>query len=810
MTDKPTYRATPADYAHLPTELKNYPYWCLWKYESRGNKDWTKIPYSAHGGMTSSNKPSTFDNFSRVFSVLERRAGRYNGVGIGVFGDIVALDIDHCIAEDGCFNEVAEAIVEKLDSYSELSPSHCGLRIIVTCPGFTYDKAEYYVNRHGVLEFYAASVTDKFVSITGNSLDDPPKPVREVSPETLMQILDQYMRRSTVRTKTAAEVPEELSEDELALEVAEVMNRMRRGSNWEKARILLDGESPSGDVSADDQALCNILAFYSQKNSQVIDAIFRQSGRYRNKWCEQRGALTYGEMTIKRAIDDCQQVWSPSYRTIPTGDVAAALAWLQEHDVAHNRRYTHDDIGAGYLLADYMKPFARYVPEKKNWRYFTGVYWRDDTGGKKVAETAKDMSRALTAYAAASHEDKDFQEFIKWAGVWSKASSRRTFIEEASSVHCVSASGFDNDSWLLNLNNGTLDLRTLELHEHNPDDLITQLAPVDYDPSATCPRWDTFISEIMEPSDDEADGRDKSTVGAEKAAFLQTYLGYCLTGDTSAEAFLVMYGPTSRNGKSVCVEAVRNILGTYSRTVNAETLLQAKRDGRGPSEDIARLCGVRMASVGELPQGSKLDAALIKYLTGGDTLNARYLGENSFDYRPQFKLLLHTNHLPACSDMSVFNSGRAQVLPFSRHFEEWEQDRNLKRLFREPQNQSAILNWMIQGLRKYREKGLHAPAAVKAATAEYRKDGDKVARFIEERLRKSYESMERVSLVYAAYKLWCQHEGVYPESSRQFRQRIIGAGIVIANRRPTSGENPTDVIVGYSLCSDFDDLKDAS
>ena len=173
---------------------------------------------------------------------------------------------------------------------------------------------------------------------------------------------------------------------------------------------------------------------------------------------------------------------------------------------------------------------------------------------------------------------------------------------------------------------------------------------------------------------------------------------------------MVMFGPTSRNGKSVCVETVQAIMGSYSKAVNADTLTQVgKRDGGGPSEDIARLAGIRMANVGEICQGARLDAARIKLLTGGNTVNARFLGENSFDFVPRFKLLLHTNHLPQCSDLSVFDSQRALVLPFSRHFAPDEQDCGLKEYFKEVENQSGILNWLLQGLKAYRENGLSPP-----------------------------------------------------------------------------------------------------
>ena len=170
----------------------------------------------------------------------------------------------------------------------------------------------------------------------------------------------------------------------------------------------------------------------------------------------------------------------------------------------------------------------------------------------------------------------------------------------------------------------------------------------------------------------------------------------------------------------ICVGTVQTILGDYSKAMNPESLMVSKlKDGRGPSEDIARLNGVRMASVGEIQQGAKLNASLVKQLTGGDSVNARFLGENSFDFIPQCKLLLHTNHMPQCSDLSVFDSGRALVLTFGRHFEEWEQDKGLKAELRQPENQSGILNWLIQGFREYQKRGLTPPEAVRSATQDW-------------------------------------------------------------------------------------------
>ena len=233
-------------------------------------------------------------------------------------------------------------------------------------------------------------------------------------------------------------------------------------------------------------------------------------------------------------------------------------------------------------------------------------------------------------------------------------------------------------------------------------------------------------------------------------------------------------------------------------------MLSRARDGSGPSEDIARLNGTRMASVGEIPQGAKLDAARMKSLTGGDSVNARFLGENSFDFTPQFKLVLHTNHLPQCSDLSVFDSERALVLPFSRHFEPHEQDRTLKSEFSKPDNLSGVLNWMIAGLMEYKRIGLSPPAPVIGATREYRKDSDKIARFIEDVLEVSTDGEERTAYVYDVYKDWCRENGQYPESSKNFLRGLERAGLRIERARPKCGPGEkTTLLFGYRVSSSY-------
>lgn len=396
-------------------------------------------------------------------------------------------------------------------------------------------------------------------------------------------------------------------------------------------------------------------------------------------------------------------------------------------------------------------------------------------------------------------------DYLAWAQKWTKAQNRKIYIQEAASVHPVSESDFDRDLWLLNLSNGTLDLRTRELRKHDPDDLITRLANVDYHPTASCPRWNSFIEEIMDPGEGHCTENEKADIRDEKAKLLQRYLGYCLSGDTSSEALLIMYGPTSRNGKSVCVEVVRAVLGDYARTAQAETVTITKhKDGSGPTEDIARLAGARMVSIAEIPQGMKLNTAVVKQLTGRDAVTARFLGQNSFEFAPQFKLLLHTNHLPQCSDLSIFDSGRVLVLPFSRHFEPWEQDPRLKDELRRPDNLSGVLNWLLDGLQEFMKRRLDPPAAVLSAIDAYRSDSDKLSRFVEDALKPVIDGEETTSAVYSVYQTWCRVNGVFPEGSQNFRRGLerINAGAVVRCRPRTGGEKTT-LLRGYAIRPEY-------
>ena len=787
----------------VPRYLKDHARFCVWAYRDRDGKR-TKIPYDPCTGYPArSNDQTTFTSFQEAMEALVRRAEEYSGLGVGMFGELVGVDIDHCIDESGELSPLAHEIVDMLGSYAERSPSGEGVHILCRAADLPYDKGEYRLNNRDLgLEVYPAGYTSRFLTLTGDALND--EDVNDRADE-IVELLEKYMKRdmpmglSSVKA-TEMETAVDICETDV-LDDADLIDRMLKSTSGEAIAHLWAGDwdwsGKYGSQSEADQALCNHLAFWTRKDPVQMDRLFRQSGLMRDKWDRPQSGSTYGWLTIQNAISGTKDVWSSGHKGAPSQGVAQALSFLQENDVAHNDRYRRDDIGAGYLLADYLKPFARPISDGKAWFVYDGKRWREDKEKAAAKEAAKDMSRALARYSADLSES-EMKDYLDWARKWSDGGKRERYIKEAVSVYPVTRGSFDQNIWLLNLNNGTLNLLTMEFRDHDPEDMLTQLAPVDYAPEATCPRWEQFIREIMVPSDSEMMNLDKEKATMEKADFLQRYLGYCLCGNTTAEAFLLMYGPTSRNGKGVCVGTVQTILGDYSKAMNPESLMVSKfKDGRGPSEDIARLNGVRMASVGEIQQGAKLNASLVKQLTGGDSVNARFLGENSFDFIPQCKLLLHTNHLPQCSDLSVFDSGRALVLTFGRHFEPWEQDKGLKAELRRPDNQSGILNWLIHGFKEYQSRGLTPPEAVRIATRDYREDSDKVARFMEGTLKQNPLGKIRLTSLYESYAGWCRDNGQYPESTRGFQRNLERAGVHIEKGRPTGGGTPTTIVIGY-------------
>lgn len=456
-----------------------------------------------------------------------------------------------------------------------------------------------------------------------------------------------------------------------------------------------------------------------------------------------------------------------------------------------NERYSWDDQGGGRLFADVFKDQARYVMERKMFFVYDGITWRPDICGLKAMALCKKLADCLLIYATSIIDERQRLDYLKHIRRWHQRSYREIVIKDAADVYPISASTFDTDPFLFNCLNGTPNLLTSEFHEHRSQDMLSKLSGVRYEPGAHCARWVRFIDEI--------------TCGDnELARYLQKALGYALTGDTSRECLFILYGPTTRNGKGSLMETFLKLMGDYGRTAQPGALAQKwKANSGAPSEDIARLAGARFVNISEPSKNLVLDAALVKSLTGRDTINARFLNENSFEFRPQFTLFINTNHLPVVTDTSLFTSGRVKIILFLRHFEDEEQDKSLKDEFAKHENLSGILNWCLEGLRLIEEEGFDMPASVLAATDDYNRESDKIGRFFDEEMEKDAHAETRTAEVYARYQAWCIRNGFHPENIANFKDSVSRTAKVV-RKRPISGEALTTLLLGYRLKSEYD------
>jgi putative DNA primase/helicase len=386
-------------------------------------------------------------------------------------------------------------------------------------------------------------------------------------------------------------------------------------------------------------------------------------------------------------------------------------------------------------------------------------------------------------------DERQRTAYIDFCRKWQKLRFRLNAIREAQSEYPIEMETFDADIYAFNCRNGTLHLDTMEFKPHDSADFLTKMAPVKYDPKARCERWEQFISEII-PGDPAT------------AEFLQTALGYALTGETKYECMFILWGLKTRNGKGTLCESIMRIMGDYGRSVSPESLAHKPNFmGSSANEDIARLAGIRFANISEPSKSLVLNAAMVKAMTGNDRLPARYLYENTFEYYPRFKIYINTNHRPNINDMTLFASNRIYIICFERHFAEGEQDLELKTEFQKPGNQSGILNWLIDGYKLLKERGLTPSPAVRAAIDGYKHDSDKIGQFIEEMLVPDPNGEERTAAVRQEYTAWCKRNGYQAEGKTTFNQALAASdcATVVHNKRPRGGGGPTTLLLGYTL-----------
>jgi putative DNA primase/helicase len=324
----------------------------------------------------------------------------------------------------------------------------------------------------------------------------------------------------------------------------------------------------------------------------------------------------------------------------------------------------------------------------------------------------------------------------------------------------VNVDQLDADPWLLNLPNGTFELKTFTLRPHDRADLITKLCPTPYDPDADCSLWHSMIKTI--------------TGGNEAlASFLRRYAGLCLTGSAREHILPVFYG-NGANGKSTFLGALMHMLGPdYSMKAPPDLLLVTKGD-RHPTER-ADLFGMRLVVASETENGRRFAESLVKDLTGGERARARRMKQDNFEFSQTWKIVVCTNHRPIVrgTDHGIWR--RLKLVPFTVNIPEPDQDKDFPEKLKA--EASGILNWCLLGLQEYLADGLGEPEAVKTATKAYRDEMDLAQRFMDECCDRAPDRKCRAAAFYMAFKIWCESIGEQAANERTFRLAITEKGI---------------------------------
>lgn len=721
--------------ANIPEELKALPVWVGWLVSlDKQSSRVIKRPINPKtGDYAKSNDPSTWGLFDQALDGCIKFGYQYPGIMFDGTG-VVGIDIDHCINENGEISTEAQEIIDIVDSYTELSPSGKGVHILTMGKkpegGCRKDNIEMYDKGRGF-------------TITGNCIRNP-RVIWDRSAEVNL-VHSRFITGELGKEARYSHIP--FTETEQI-----IINAALKSRNRGKIKALLNGDySLYASQSEADLALCGYLGKYTKGSAVLVDSIFRKSGLYRRKWDELRGQATYGESTIQKAlssyVDNNLMGLSPQ-------DIGQSL--YKGTASSSSYRYSTDDTGNARRLRDKFGERIRFSFSENVWRIYDGKRWLIDNLGeiKRMAdEVIEDM---ITEPLEEGINYANAFEITRHIKRTKSSKGKEAMIKEAQHLEGISVipDNFDTNSELFNVVNGTLDLRTGELHAHNSMDMITKLAPIVYDINAKCPLWETFVSRVF--NGDE-----------ELIRFFKTSVGYSLTGYNQEQCMFILYGE-GQNGKSTAVETIMHIMGDYAISASPDTFLTRDRSGSA-TPDIVRLNGARFVSTTEPQEGARLNESLIKQMTGNDTITARALYSKAIQFKPVFKLWMTTNHKPMVSGTDEGIWRRIRLIPFSYRIPENQRDKELpNKLLLEA---SGILNWMIEGHKLYMRNGLAMPKSVLDATLEYRSEMDTLIKFVDECLINDSVSFVKSSELYHCYRMWLQKNSIqkYATQAKFFR-----------------------------------------
>lgn len=728
------------NYNAIPQELRALPNWVCWKAEKneRSHSGISKKPINPRtGGYAMSNNPQTWTDFDTAC----RAAPDYAGIGFmfggsGYFG----VDIDDMPEElekfrQGDEDNIISEFVNTLQSYTEYSQSKTGIHII--CKGRLPKGGRKKVHSFGGFEMYD---TGRFFVMTGDYCSE------------YMDITDCTESIKPLHSKYIGSGREPVPQlrRQVTLSTAnDILSAAVNSKNGAQFQALYSGDcSAYGSHSEADLALCNMLAFWCGCDADKMDSLFRQSGLMRDKWDRKQSDTTYGAITIQKAIAGCSEVYSPKSSdgySLRIGSGAAAQPKL----------YSFDDMGNAERFVDLFGENIRYCYTEKKWYYYNTQKWCVDNIGaaERMADRAiKAMSAEAKVYAQTdADEGTEMQKaFDKHMKTSRSNKSKRAMLCEVQHHVPVLPAQMDRYRMALNTPSGVIDLKTGALSEHKPELYFTKITSVDLSSSADCPRWLSFLNDIF--------SGDKDLI-----RYIQKALGYSLTGSTAEQCAFFLYG-TGKNGKSTFLDVVRDIFGDYAANIQPETIMVRSNTSSAINSDIARLKGARLVTSVEPNEGVRINEGLLKQLTGDDTVTARKLYSEEFEFKPEFKLWMATNHKPIIRGTDTGIWRRIHMIPFTVAIPDEKVDKNLPHKLKA--EMTAIFKWCVDGCMLWQQEGLKMPRAVLDSVREYRREMDVISAFINDECTE--QGTVAAKMLYAAYCKWADQNNEYCMSNTKF------------------------------------------
>ena len=750
-------------YEKIPEELKALPCWICWQgVPDDESGKLRKIPVNARDGTAAkSNDPSTWTdfntaaaasvNFSGIGFVFDGKSG-YFGVDLDGIGDSLEQ------FTKGVTDNIAGEFIHTLQSYTEISQSGHGIHII--CRGSLPAGGR----RKNSVEMYESG---RYFIMTGNAITD--YGITDCT-DSIKALHEKYIgggsapvtKKPFAVTSSSGSIPNG--------SIGELLEKARRSKQGGIFSDLMAGnfENHYKSHSEADIALCNMLAFWLGRDESAIDSAFRSSGLMRDKWDRKQSGSTYGALTIQKAIADCTAVYGE--KSSPAENYSITISpggepHVETEEGEEVRLYTMDDTGNAERMFVNYGSRLRYSYVEKTWYYWDERRWcRDITGTiDRVADDSLDvMQRELEIYKQIDlkkppQEGKSSMENLFNRHIKTSRSSKAKTAMKKELQHRVPIvlGQFDRDKYALNTPTGIIDLKQGKLLPHDIEKYITKLTGTGLSDS-DCPQWKAFLNTIF--------GGD-----AEMIRYIQKAVGYSLSGSTNEQCVFFLYG-TGRNGKSTFLDTIRAMMGDYAANAQPETIMVSQKSSGGARSDIARLKGARFVTTVEPNEGMRLDEGLIKQLTGGDPVTARFQYSQEFEFVPEFKIWMATNHKPIIRGTDTGIWRRIHLVPFTAAIPESKVDRNLPYKLRK--ELPSILKWAVDGYALYKSEGLRMPAAVLNAVDDYRREMDVISAFLSACCTVG-KGAEQSSVLYAVYCKWASDNNEYKMSHTRFTTELL-------------------------------------